>query len=320
MKKLLTSLATISLLASPIASTTVLTNMHQKHNVTSNQKATNESPETIANKLRQKTIKLDPTLWLGRHINNYVSELNAIIVKDGILTQDEVKYVTWSNVSLTYAGWYYNVDFTVKIGSATATDNVTLDMDSGETTAQIATKLDNAHPTLNFNYWNGKSILTNLAELRSILVQEDILTRVEASEIIGLNDHGIGFVIDSSWIGLGFPTDYNINDHKTASSTFDTATAYVVNDGLSAQQLAGKVVSSDNYHISKNDIGLYADQGTPYADLKAQLVKYTFASYQVNYVQMPHVVLNPVNNYFTFDVKKDGQVFGCVACTVTCDQ
>ena len=123
MKKLLTSLATISLLASPIASATALTNMHQKHNVTSNQTTTSESAEQIASKLRKHTIKLDPNVWLGRHTQNYENELNALVVKQGVLTQDEAQYVTWSDVNLTVAGWYWTVNFTVTVSGATVNDN-----------------------------------------------------------------------------------------------------------------------------------------------------------------------------------------------------
>ena len=57
--------------------------------------------------------------------------------------------------------------------------SVTLDMDSGETTAQIATKLEKSTVQLNYNYWNGKNLADNLPELRNILVNEDILTTVE---------------------------------------------------------------------------------------------------------------------------------------------
>ena len=321
MKKLLTSLATISLLASPIASTTALTNMHQEHNVTSNQKATNESPETIANKLRQKTIKLDPTVWLGRHIINYMSELNAVIVKDGILTQDEAQYVTWNDVNINMAGWFYNVGFTVKIGSATVNDTVTLDNDSGETPAQIVAKLEKYPIQLNYNYWNGKKLSDYLLELRSILVQEGILTPVEASVVAGLADYYEGYysIVKSSWIGQAIPINWIVNDRQNSDTT-QTTTVQTNNDGLSAQQLASKIVSNDNYHISKNDVGLYSDEGTPEHDIKVQLAKYSFTYTQVNYVQVPHVILKPVNNYFAFDVKKDGQVYGCVPCIVTCDQ
>lgn len=321
MKKLLTSLATISLVAGSFSSVSAWTSMHQKQNVTSNQKATNESPETIANKLRQKTIKLDPTVWLGRHIGNYVSELNAVIVKEGILTQDEAQYVTWSNVNINMAGWFYNVGFTVKVGTATVNDTATLDNDSGESTAQIVAKLEKYPIQLNYNYWNGKKLADYLPQLRSILVQEGILTQVEASVVAGLADYYEGYysIVKSSWIGQAIPINWIVNDRHTSDTT-NTTTVQTNNDGLDAQDLANKISSSDNYQISKNDIGLYADKGTPYADLKAQLVKYTFANYQVNYVQVPHVILQPVNNYFGFDVKKDGQIYYCVPCTVTCNQ
>ena len=319
MKKLLTSLATISLLASPIASTTALTNMHQKHNVTSNQKATNESAEQIATKLRKHTIKLDPTVWLGRHTQNYENELNALVVKQGVLTQDEAQYVTWSNVNLTVAGWYWTVNFTVTVGGASVTDNACLDMDSGETTAQIGAKLKQHPVRLNYNWWSGKNLLDYLPEFKNIIVNEGILTRIEASEIIGLFDISgdpSNYTVDATG---GFYINYNINDRNTDTSAY-TYGVSVYNDGLSAQQLASKIVSTDNYQISKNDIGLYADEGTPATELKAQLVKYTFSSDQVNYVQIPHILLKPVNNNVVFNVEKDGQIFGAIPCMISCNQ
>ena len=318
MKKFLTSLATISLLASPIASTTALTNMHQKHNVTNNQKAANESAEQIAGKLRKHTIKLDPNVWLGRHTQNYENELNALVVKQGILSADEVKYVKWSDVNLTVAGWYWTVNFTVTVDGASVTDNACLDMDSGETPAQIVSKLEKYPIQLNYNYWNGKILIDYLPQLQSILVQEGILTQVEASVVTGLDDYaGFGFTVNSSWIGKPIPINWIVNDRNNVDDSYSNVQTN--NDGDSAQQLASTITSGDNYHISKNDVGDYAYSNGPKADITQQLLTYTFANYQIHYVQMPRIILQPVNNV-RFNVKKDGQNALSVPCTITCDQ
>ena len=117
----------------------------------------------------------------------------------------------------------------------------------------------------------------------------------------------------------GFYINYNVNDNNTDTPAYFYGVS-VYNDGLSAQQLASKIVSGDNYQISKNDIGLYADEGTPATELKTQLVKYTFSSDQVKYVQIPHILLQPVNNNVVFNVEKDGQIFGAIPCTISCNQ
>ena len=318
MKKLLASLATVVLVGGSVAGVTAFTQMHQQTAAKVQPQPKHElgagvvNPYAIANKLRKKTIKLDPNVWLGRNTKDFQTQINAIVVKDGILTADEAKYVTWSSVNLTVAGWYWTVNFTVTVPGATATDNVTLDMDSGETTAQIATKLKQHTVRLNYNWWNGKNLSNYLPELRSVLVNEGILTKVEASEIVGLYSY------DNITASGSYYISYNINDNSTDSAAYYYG-IYVYNDGLSAQQLASKIVSTDNYHIGKNEVGDYAYSKGPEGDIKQQLLTYTFANYQINYVQMPHIILQPVNNV-RFNVKKDGQNALSVPCTITCDQ
>ena len=154
-----------------------------------------------------------------------------------------------------------------------------------------------------------------------MIVNEVILTRVETSEIVGLFN-----IFDPSYYKVtgtgGFYIDYNINDNNTDNSAYyyGVNVVNVVNDGDSAQQLASKINSGDNYHISKNDVGLYSDEGTPEHDIKVQLAKYSFTYTQVNYVQMPHVILKPVNNNVVFNIKKDGQIASAIPCMISCNQ
>lgn len=56
--------------------------------------AANEDVEDIASKLWQKTLDIDGNFFLGKDIKNYQSQFNTAIVKQGILTADEAKYVS----------------------------------------------------------------------------------------------------------------------------------------------------------------------------------------------------------------------------------
>ena len=119
---------------------------------------------------------------------------------------------------------------------------------TGETTDQIATKLK-AHPVnLNYSYWNGKNLVTDLAQLRSIIVNEGILTKTETSVITGLYN-GTGesdfYTVDVGYLGHPNVINYTVNDNNTVSQTPDYGGIKVLNDGEDAQQLANKVTVGD---------------------------------------------------------------------------
>ena len=267
----------------------------------------NEDAEDIANKLWNQSIKIDPHFWLAKDIVNYQSQFNAMIVQQGILTADEVHYVSWSSLKINLAGWYWSKGaFTVHKNGATATGHVTVDADSGESPAQIAAKLTKTDTTLNFNYWNDKNIQTNLAELKKIIVNEGILTKVEASEITGVGGAGYGFVINSSWIGLGFPTDYIINDNNTAT-TASNAAGVVENDGDDATQIASSM-QSQNYTLKANVVGQYADTTAVEQNLRYLLIDaYNYNATNFEKIILPHVKLQPINSKINATVMKDGQ-------------
>lgn len=264
-------------------------------------------------------------VWLGRNIAYFQSELNATIVKQSFLNANEVKDISWSSVNLTFAGWYQNINFTVQLDGATVTAHVTLDMDSGETTAQIATKLEKSPIKLNYNYWNGKNLADNLPELRSILVNEGILTTVEASEIQGLTNPTQDpnfYNVNSEWANPGFKhiINYKINDHKTTSGTANYAGVVTLNDGKSAQQIADEIVSTDTYFISKNDQGLFADSKGPATDIKTQAVKWDISATQAQYMQIPHIILQAQNYNVVYHFEKDGQIAATTPSTITANQ
>lgn len=313
MKKLMTTLATIALVAGSLTSITAFTKTPQLKNIQAKPKISTNAinPYAIASKLRKHTIKLDPNTWLNRNIKDYTSQLNAIIVKDGILTAAEASHVTWSSVDLNVAGWYWTVNFTVT-GSPgiSVTDNACLDMDSGETTAQIKAKLMKKPIQLNYNYWNSKLLhLENyLSELKSIIVNEGILTKIEASEIVGI------FAYDTTGV-----INWNINDNNTESSTPGFKGYKVVKDGDSAQQLANKIVSSDVFRLKTDALGKYADSnvGGVLDNIHQQLIYYNiYTQAQLQYIKTPHVKLQDDNKNFVFSAEKDGQIFQAPPCEV----
>ena len=90
-----------------------------------------ERAQDIANKLQGKTIILDPKFWVGKDIKNYKEQLDNAIVSQGILTKEEVQYVSWGDLTLNQAKSYPNCDFTVNKGGETAiAPNITLDVEN----------------------------------------------------------------------------------------------------------------------------------------------------------------------------------------------
>ena len=90
-----------------------------------------EDAEDIANKLQGKTIVLDPKFWVGKDIKNCKDQLDNAIVSQDILTQEEVQYVSWGDLTLNQARSYPNCDFTVSKDSETAVaHNITLDVEN----------------------------------------------------------------------------------------------------------------------------------------------------------------------------------------------
>ena len=313
MKKILTSLATIALTAGSFANSALWANKVQQksnqNNQNVNKQTKNEDAEDIANKLWNKTVKIDPNVFLNKNLHTDKEQVNAAIVKQGILTQDEAQYVSWGSLQINVAGWYWNKGaFSVSKDGATATGHVTVDADSGETPAQIVAKLEKRDPTLNFNYWNGKNLQTNLVELRSILVNEGIVTKVEASEITGIADGGYGFVIDKTWINLGFPVNYIVNDNNTSDTAGD-AQVEAVNDGDSAQQIFSKI-ENKSFGLKQNTVGKYADSSYIVQDFRNLLQSaYKVNAIDLNHVTLPHVKINQNTPNVKATICKDGQRF-----------
>ena len=328
MKKLIASCATIALLSGSVAGVSAWTNAQQfvtkihqlakPHKPSKNNYKTssNETATDIANKLRGKIIKLDPNVWLGRNIKNYISDLNALVVKAGILTADEAKSVTWSSQTIAAAVWYWTVNFTVNLNGQTASGTDTINATTGETTAQIAAKLKSKPIQINYDYWNNKDLKANLAQLRNIIVNESVLTKAEASVIAGLSGSDPFYTVDHNWIGQDNYIDYIVNDNNTVSYTNNLG-VQVLNDGESAQQLASKLTTTDFIILPTQYDFTYADAPQTLAGIRQEFVtEGYYNSNQTKYLYAPHQQLRdfplPKTNRVVFTFKKDGQFVNTV--------
>ena len=322
MKKLLLGLATIGLTSGSLAGLSALPKMGQHIPVTTTKTKSTTEADDIAKKLQGQTIKLDPHFWLGRNLQEDGFLLNDIIVKKGILTQDEAQWVYWNNLTINVAGWYWKAGFTVSVdGQSSASGTTCLDDDSGETTAQIAAKLNSKPIQLNYDYWNNKNLKTNLADLRSIIVNEGILNKIEASEITGLSGGDDYYTVNYNWVGEDYYINYIVNDNNTVSGTPDNPGVQVLNDGKDAQQLANQISGQQVLlKLPHKDAGKYADNPEVLADIRQQFVAdQWYKADQVKYLYAPHQML--INYIFGYDsvqftFKKDGQIAQTVTCHV----
>ena len=326
MKKLLITLATVALTGGSFANSSLWTNKITQHGGVSkvkttsksNFQTTNEDAEDIAGKLFGKSIQLDPNFWFGKNIKNYQSQLNTQIVKQGILTADEIKYVSWKDFTITSAIFYWNKgDFTVSKDGASCTGNVTLNASTGETTKQIAAKLTKANIQFNYDYWNNKTVSSDLTLVRSILVNEKILTKYEATDIIG-------FLKPVTITKAGkTPVSLNVNDGDT--QTYANANLNVVEDGLSSDEIANKLhtsgeydsgghwVQNDTYFLKGTATNQYADSSVVMQNFRNILQYYNGKGFwdknDIQDITLPHSVVtdNPNGNNMNATVTKDGQ-------------
>ena len=188
MKKLMVSLATVILVTGSVASNISVVQHHGKKFIGKKNlpqteqtrrrnafQATNEDAEDIANKLWNQTIKTRPKFWFNKDIKDYQTQFNAQIVKQGILTTAEVKYVTWGSFKITQAFHYYGkTPFTVIKDGAVCTGHVNLDAHADQ--KHLIEKLTNNTLQFNYDYWNGKTVNDELPLLRSMFANEGILT------------------------------------------------------------------------------------------------------------------------------------------------
>ena len=301
MKKLVMVLANVVLITTSVTSMTAMTYQPTSMRyVGSHQKATTEDAEDIASKLWNQTVKVDPHFWLNKDIKTKQADFNKAIVADGILTADEVQYVSWGDLTINEAGWFKNKgDFTVSKDGSVATGTVSVNASTGETTQQIATKISTAtNVKLNYNYWNNKHTQSELSVLRTILVNEHVLTKAEVSVITSVNATKI---TKAGQITLNL----TVNDYKTSSNAL--LHANVVNDGHSASQIANSL-NGYGFGLKTNTLGMYAD--TSYVEknfVDLAVANYGLNINDLNYVILPHVKLAKDNPNTPVTVLKDGQ-------------
>ena len=300
MKKLLTSLASLVLISSSVVNATAWNKTNQQQNLknySANKTTSNEDAEDIASKLWNKTVKIDPNFWFNKDIKSDQTDFNKQLIQQGILTQDEVQYVSWGSFNINKAGWFANKGaFSVSKDGATATGTVTIDATGGETTAQIAAKIAKANLKFNFNYWNQKAVGSYLSQVQAILANEKILTKAEAGVVTGLQSPVTITKAGTIVISL------NLNNNKTTSVA--SAHINVVNDGKSIDQVMGSIGSSMN--LKSNTVGSYADN--PAIEKYATTyINYIWPGSSIDSVMLAHQLLKAGKNNVPLTIMKDGQ-------------
>ena len=261
-----------------------------------------EDAEDIANKLWNKTIKLDPNQFLNKNLQTDKAQFNAAIVKAGLLNANEVQYVSWNNLTIDVARWYKNgAHFTVNKDGATASGTASINASTGETTQQIASKIAKQNINLNLAYWQNKTIdNSSLIAMRSILVNEKILTKPEASVIA---------TITSSTKISGasqLPISFKLDDQQTVTNT--KTNLAVRNDGSTVQTIAHEI-QNKYYGLKTNVAGQYADSSYVTADWQDLLnYNYNLSKDDASSVTLPHIQLQQDNKNVVAQVKKDGQI------------
>ena len=275
--------------------------VHQKSSVANNhsvsQKATNEDAEDIASKLWNKTVKIDPNFWLNKDIKSDQIDFNKALVQQGIITQDEVQYVSWSSFNVKKAGLFANQGaFSVSKDGATATGTVTVDATGGETTQQIATKITKANLKFNLNYWNQKAVGSYISQVQAILANEKVLTKAEASVVSGLTSP----VTITKAGALVISLQLNNNETTSVASTHIN----VVDDGKDIDQVMGSIGSSMN--LKSNTVGSYADNAA-IEKYVTTYINYVWPGSSIDNVTLAHQLLKAGSNNVPLTIMKDGQ-------------
>ena len=99
MKRLLSTFAVLALAGTSATTSTAWIKNNQQFNATDPKTAQNETAQDIANKLEGKTINLQFKNWVSQKISDNLYLLQNALVNQGLLTQDEAKYIIGTNVS-----------------------------------------------------------------------------------------------------------------------------------------------------------------------------------------------------------------------------
>ena len=308
MKKLLTSLATIALIAGSVANAAAWSKINHQQNATdltkpakSNLGAESETAQQIANKLEDKTVTLDFPAWANNFFGFHSPQFRKALVEQGLLTADEAQYVYLSYLNADKPKVYQvsNIYVAEKGKPIVYVKNVNIDLTTTDTLQQIANKIDENTIDLNSDYWKNKSIRQYFSEIRQIIINDKILTKAEAQLLYGVvNDKtipGPGTFTSQFQIGDGFET-------VVANANID-----VVDTGLSAQEIADKLESKvirlsglswDGKNIRANK-----------QSFEGELVKQNILPRaDLQYLSYPDVTINHAINYhLNINVSKNGQ-------------
>ena len=273
-----------------------------------------ESSQDIVDKLNKKTIKLNPDFWMNKNLQDYQAKMNDLVVQNKLLTKYETQYVHWNNFHVNQAKYYWNqAGFTVwkKMPQYGTSGKVTINASVGETTKVIAAKLEHAKITLNYNYWHGKNITNYMPLIRSILVNEKILTKTEASIVNG-------FLHPKTINSAGkLAVNFNINDDNT--NTWAYTNISVLKDGEDAQHIANKIPSA-NFYLKDDTFGQYADSSYVTKNFRDLAYNYGYSREDMNNVTLPHIKLQQNNNNISAHVLKDGQTAQTTKFNLICDK
>ena len=275
--------------------------VNQKPSVVKNaidsKQATNEDAEDIANKIWNKTVKIDPNFWFNKDIKSDQADFNKQLVQQKIITQDESQYVSWASLNINKAGWFANQGaFTVSKDGATATGHMTVDATGGETTAQIAAKIAKANVRFNYNYWNQKAVGSYLSQVQAILANEKILTKAEAADVNGLQSPVTITKAGTVVVNL------NVNNNQTSSVA--STHVNVVNDGGDADQVMSSI--NNGIDLKSNTVGSYADNVAIEKDALSY-INNVWSGSNIQNVTLTHQLLAAGNNNVPVTILKDGQ-------------
>ena len=234
MKKILTTLASVTLLTGSVSSITAWNRIEQNQNVKSQK--SNDDAAVIADKLDGKTIVLDGTYWIGKDIAKYHQQLADTIVKQGLLTKEEVQYVSWNSLMITASKDYKNLPFTVKKDGATDVAHVTLEV--AENPQEITNKLNGKTVKLDPTFWLNKNLAECQQDMAKVLVKEGLLTAYEAQYV-----HWSNFTVAKAgyyWNDVSFYASKGGPQYGAYGKvTIDAST------GETTKQIATKIVNAN---------------------------------------------------------------------------
>ena len=190
---------------------------------------------------------------------------------------------------------------------------------TNETAQDIANKLKGKTIYLDFNYWNGKTITSDMTEFRNELVNQGLLTIGEAQYIYNGNLQSIG-VIKTAKIWNGLVVDAK-KDGKTVAQ--GNLTLNITNNfpEENASQIAAKI---DNQTLNLKIKNWYGKDIADYADdLANLLVNVQLLSInETQYISWNSLIINTSKIYnASFNVFKNGiKASGSIKLNVTSSQ